>query len=181
MKLNHVVLAALLFSSGIGIAGESVWHDKSGKPVPDEDSRKSVAGFGGWLIITSDPDWEQKWETPSSTTPSFNTAETIKLGDRVAILIFFANPKPDVHGAMDIGCDIRVRRANGTVAVDSKDVDCASGPTGPNPTNVKLANQWLNMLAEVGDPPGKWEVDVKVRDRNAKITVPLKASFTLVP
>jgi hypothetical protein len=180
MKPHQYILAVLLVAGGIAGAADGVWHDERGRPVPDEESRKSVSGFGGWLLITPDPDWQQKWETPSSTTPVFSTAKSVKVGGRVAILIFFVSPKPDARGAINIGCDILVRRGNGTLSIDSKDVDCASGPIGPNPYNVRLADQWLNMIAESGDPLGKWEVEVNVRDRNRNVSVPLKASFTLV-
>ena len=56
------------------------WKDSNGNPHPDTESRRSVGEFGGSLLITSDPDWEKKWDTSPETIPVFNEAKVATQG-----------------------------------------------------------------------------------------------------
>jgi len=47
------------------------WVSKDGTRVPNSDNMKSINGFGGWLVVTPDKDWAQKWETPTENIPYF--------------------------------------------------------------------------------------------------------------
>ena len=62
----------LILISSIAKAEEGGWRDKDGNPVPNTDSMNSIDGFGGWLIVTPDKDWEEKWNTPSEDIPHFS-------------------------------------------------------------------------------------------------------------
>ena len=73
-------------------SANEIWHDQKGRPAATTDDRKSIDGFGSWVIVTPDSNWKEKWETPSSTTPHFTTAKNVQRGTRIFVLTFFANP-----------------------------------------------------------------------------------------
>jgi|SRR5580658_1120103 hypothetical protein len=179
-RLRFSILPLLLVVSAV-FAAQVHWLGTDGKPIPDEDARRSVGGFGGWLVVTPDADWEKKWDTPSDTMPAFTTAEKVHRGQTLSILIFYANPQVDSHSSISVSCDFRVTRPNGTRSIDAKHMRCASGPIAGEPTALRLSNQLLKFIGEAGDPLGKWTVEVTLHDEHAKLTVPLETEFDLLP
>jgi hypothetical protein len=160
-------------------AAEMGWRDRSGKAVPDTSDQRVVKGFGGWLVVTSDADWEAKWDTPSDNTPAFTTVDEVALGQTITILVFYANPRFDAKRAIKVSCDITVTRPDGSKSIDKNGIECASGHVMGPAANLRLSNFVLKVLAEPSDPPGRWGVDVTVRDDIAKISVPLRTHFVL--
>ena len=108
-------------------AAEVGWRSRDGKPVENTASQRSVQGFGGWLVVTPDADWEQKWNTPKENTPSFNTADEVHQGETLTILVFFANPRLDQQRHLKVTCDIRVTRPDKTLSLNERGVACAEG------------------------------------------------------
>ena len=102
-------LIAFLLTTLIGTAGaqEYFWRDKSGNSIPDTPDRKSENGFAGWLVVTPDQDWKEKWETPPETIPHFSEASTVRVGEQLFTLIFFANPAEGDDGIAEVKCDIK--------------------------------------------------------------------------
>ena len=166
---------------GLGVAAQQfAWRDSNGDPMPDTEARKSSGGFGGWLLTTSDQDWEAKWNTPEHVTPSFTEAETVREGETVYTLIFMVNPLPNSSGDVDVRCDIRVTRPNGTLSLDRSDLSCLSGELAANPNNIQLSPNVLAFLGEDGDPAGTWIMDVTLRDVPRDVALVLRASFELL-
>ena len=174
-----LALLAVFFLSPATFA-QGAWRGSDGQPVADEESRRSVNGFGGWLVVTPDVDWEVKWNTPHDVIPSFRTADQVRLGDGLTVLIFFANPRKANNGSLRITCDIRVIRPDGTLSVDARRAVCAKGLLQVDPATLFLADEVLNFIGELGDPLGQWTVEVTLHDDVAAITVPLRTRFTLV-
>lgn len=143
---------------------------------------KNVNGFGGWLVVTQDKDWEEKWNTPQENTPSFSEAKEVSYGEELTILIFFTNPRPNDEGFMNIACDLMVVRPDETYSIDEKDVACANWKVPPKPYNhnIQLTQAVIKYIGETGDLPGKWKVYVNLKDKNAGIEVPLETEFKLL-
>lgn len=175
--LAGFILAATLASAST-VHAEG-WRDKSGQPVPDTAERKSKDGFGGWLLVTSDPDWAAKWDTPADVAPQFTTASSSRVGERVFVLIFFSGPLLTPDGRAELGCDIRVIRPDGTHSVDAPDVSCFSGVIGGPTSSVYLSPQFLAFVGERGDKLGIWKVEVDLKDRVRGTELPLRTSFEL--
>lgn len=181
MRVVRAVVGALVIAvCSIAAAQDFGWRDKDGKPTPDTESRKSSDGFAGWLLTTSDPDWEAKWNTPEHETPMFTGAETVRKGETIFTLIFIVNPKPDAKGDVNVSCDLKVTRPNGTTSIDEKNVDCLKGKLQGNPHNMRLAAPVLGFVGEPADPVGTWRVDVILRDVPRGVTMDLHTSFELL-
>jgi len=172
------VAAVALGSSAL--AEDFGWRDKQGNAAPDSDSRKVSQGFAGMILTTSDADWEAKWNTPEHETPSFTEAEKVHLGQTIYTLIFLANPKAGADGKVDVRCDVKVTRPNGTLSIDQSDVVCLEGVLQGSPDNVRLAAPVLGFLAEASDPPGTWNIDVTLRDVPRGASMKLHSTFELV-
>ncbi len=172
--LNLAILSVALASD------EGGWVDRSGNPVPNSDEMKSIGGFGGWLVVTPDPDWEKEWYTPSEHSPNFVTVDKVKVGEVLAILPLFVNPKPDAGGIVRIQCDIRIIRPNQTISLDEKNLDCFTYKLTRDPRSVWLSAIIPKYVGEAADPKGNWQVELILRDMVRKVEVPLKTSFTLI-
>jgi len=186
--MKYIVLILLLLSSQAiysksnepGVYSKpGGWVTKDGSPVENTDAMKSINGFGGWLVVTPDKDWEDKWNTPPNVTPSFTEAKEVSYGEQLTVLPFYINPKINAFGDQRVLCDIRVIRPDGSYSIDAEGVECAVGKIRGNPKNVRLTSALIKYIGEDGDPPGKWTVEINMIDVNRGVTVPLKAHFTL--
>ncbi len=158
---------------------DATWTDSEGRLAPDTDARKSVQGFGGWMIVTPDADWKEKWNTAPETIPRLRAAASVEYGGHLTILTFYANPQPDAGGEIKVLCDIKITRPDGSVSVDTKGVACASGKLEGSPRNLRLTAAVIEFIGEKGDPPGVWRVEVALTDKNRNVSMPLKVEFTL--
>jgi hypothetical protein len=175
--VTFVILAAIACSVASG--AESVWKDGNGKPMADEPSRKSVSGFGGWLVVTPDTDWEAKWKTPRDVTPAFTTSDEVHVGETLTILIFYVGPRDSAGGTIDIRCDLKVTRPDGSASVDEKGLACGTGSLQGPASDLRLSELIVQYVGEPGDPLGLWTVEVTLRDANAEKSVSLRTGFTL--
>lgn len=171
-----VLLLAFLALPALGQVG---WRDGEGQPSPNTESRKSVNGFGGWLVVTSDADWQAKWATPSDTIPHFTEAQTVGRGKQVFVLTFFANPLLDASGTADVTCDIDVLRPDGTTSVHQVDAPCFKGAIHESPAQMFLSSAVIGFTGDPGDPAGKWLVNVLLKDNVRRVKLALHTSFVL--
>jgi len=156
------------------------WHDEHGHATPDTDARKSISGFGGWVLITADAAWQAKWETPSHTAPRLTEAKNVSRGQRIFILTFFANPRLNSAGEANITCDIDVTRPDGTTSTHQTDAGCFKGVLKTAPRYTYLSAPVLGFVGDPGDPAGEWLVRVTLKDNIGHVVVPLKSSFVLL-
>jgi len=164
----------------VAVAQDFYWRDRAGKPAPNVDARKSLRGFGSWLIVTSDGDWEAKWNIPDEqATPTFKEAESLRYGDTVVALVFIGNPRRDARGDVNVRCDFRVTRPNGSISVDQRDLSCLSGHLPGDPLSLRLATHTLKFVGEKGDPLGTWNFDVAVHDAESGVVLNLHTSVEL--
>ena len=173
------VALCLILWSPAGLAQEHLWKDEHGNPVPNTKFRNEINGFGGWLVVTPDSDWEAKWNTSPETVPQFTTAGTVKRGGQLFILVFFSNPKLTDKKTADVTCDIDVKRPDESTSVHQVDAICFRGELKGKPSNIYLSAPVIQFIGEPKDPTGKWLVRVALKDNVRKISLPLETSFTL--
>jgi hypothetical protein len=176
-----VLLLVVTTSAAISAEGPSFWLDSEGKPAADTPDRRSVGSFGGWLLVTSDQDWREKWNTPREETPKFTVTSSPRRGQKIFVLIFFGNPKLDVNRAANVTCDIRLTGPNDTVPVDVRNIDCFKGTISIDPKSIFVSAPVIEFVGEPADPLGQRVVEVVVRDNNAKVEIPLRTEFELKP
>jgi hypothetical protein len=179
-KIMFQRILALLFlaAAAPSLAQSFAWKDAQGHPEPDSAARKTVSGVGAWLLVTSDQDWQAKWNTPSTTVPVFTEAGTVTVGKRVFILAFVANPTRSEQGDVNVTCDFEIERPNHVIS-HQYDIECLKGkPLGSEGT-LYLTKQIVGFVGEKADPQGKWIVRITIKDLNRPVRIPLETSFTL--
>ena len=156
------------------------WRLSNGEKAPNRENQKSINGFGAWLVVTPDKDWEDKWNTPRENVPHFSEARDVKLGQELTILPFFANPKLDKNLNLEILCDIKVQKPDGTYSINERNIICAKGLLNGDPWSIFLTQTVLKYVGEEGDLFGTWTVFFEINDSVRNVTVPLQTSFNLV-
>lgn len=160
-------------------AQEGAWKDRQGRPLPATEARRSINGLGGFLLVTPDTDWREKWNTPAETVPHFRQADSVARGQPLFVLIFFANPALDKEGRADLACDLTVTRPDGTVSTNQQAVECFRGEIKGGPRNTYLAAPVIGFTGDANDPAGKWVVRVVLKDKLKKAVLPLETAFVL--
>ena len=178
-ELTHPADGKMNFKRKVPVQNNSGWRDSNGKPASETNSMKSIDGFGGLLLATTDDDWEKKWNTPPETKPKFTAAGRVPYGKTIYILTFFANPKVDPQGNAEVRCDLRLLDPAGHVALQQKDTDCYSGALQGSPYAQRLSAPVLAFSGEPGDPEGTWLIEVILRDTVRQVELPLRTSFEL--
>lgn len=175
-KLLSLLLLTLLAFPAFCQEG---WRDGQGNRAPDTESRRSVGGFGGSLLITPDANWKAKWETSSDTVPHFTEAKTVSRGQQVFFLIFFANPRLRDDKTADITCDIDVLRPDGKATFHQLDMPCFKGVISDPRSLTFLSAPVIGWTGDAGDPGGTWILRVLLKDNVRRVSVPLRTSFEL--
>jgi len=174
---SRVAIFCLTVIASAGVyAGEEVgWRDAQGNALPESDSLRSSKGFGGSMLLTSDPDWKEKWARPEP--PQFTSTDKVALGGSLMALVFFTNPAKDAQGNVRILCDYLVVRPDGSVSQEVKGAVCAQGALRGGPYNVRLANQLIGFTGEASDPEGAWTIKARLTDVVRGASVDLLARF----
>ena len=178
MNIPATCLLALAFMSAAS-AQNAVWKDKDGNPVPETESRRSLNDLAGALLVTSDANWQEKWDTPEDTIPEFREAKSVAKGNSIFILTLFSNPKLDANAQANLACDIDITRPDGTSSMHEADANCYQGPIKGNPYGMRLALPVIGFKGDPGDPAGVWTVHIALKDKVANTVLPLKTSFIL--
>lgn len=177
---NLILLLIICFSAQASCGEEFHWRMSDGSKAPNTKNQKSISGFGGWLLVTTDEDWEENWYTPKDYVPHFSEAEEVELGDELTILPFFANPKLDANKNFSILCDIKIIKPDGSFSIDETDIPCAQGVLNTDPMSIFLSQTVIKYVGEAGDPFGEWTVLFNLKDAVGNIEIPLETSFKLV-
>ncbi len=162
-----------LFQGPVGAGAEGMRSENS-------ESESSGKEFSGWLLITSDQDWKEKWDTPSEVIPRFVETKSVRLGENITILAFYINPETDQDNHISITCDIKIIRPDDRISYEEDGLTCADGELVGDPQNTRLAYAVIEFSAELGDPYGIWTVEMILRDQNGPAEVFLQEHFELI-
>jgi len=179
MKKLLAITSLLSLLAGNAWAQSPLWRDAEGKPLPESPSRRSEDGFAGSVVLTTDADWKEKWETPADSKPTLTVVEKIGFGKTVTLLIFFSNAKRDGAGEVNVRCDLSMVDPSGKTTVLKKDAVCHDGLLAGPATNLYLSRPVVAMSFEAGDVPGAWSFDVILRDQVRNLSLPLRTTIEL--
>lgn len=172
-------LAALLLATGAAIADAGAWVGEDGRTLPQTPARKTSDGFGGWLLVTADPEWRAHWDRPPMGRPTLAEARYVVYGERLTILAFYTNPAKASDGRIDIRCSVRVIRPDGAVATEASESRCAS----PEPTGdlqaARISWAVIDYVGEKADPTGQWIVEMILTDAVRGVSLALETEFVL--
>lgn len=172
-------LAAMALLLPLSVPAQTGQPDATGNTLPGASATQSSEGFSASLVITADPDWQQKWESPPDVAPRFDLATEVKEGGSLYILSFLSNPMLDAAGMAQVRCDLRISKPDGSLSGDEHDLPCFVTALETDPKLVYLSTVGVKFTAEAGDPKGTWTVAITVRDTLRNVAIPLQSSFEM--
>jgi len=177
--MKYILIILLLLSANLAFSLEYFGPELS--KWPQTEFRKVKDNFAGWLLVTPDIDWQQKWDTPPDTVPYFNEANVVKRGEELVILSFFVNPKTDDLNNAHVICSLKVSRPDGSISIEQDKIVCTQGELRGPSTNVRMSPAVIKFVGEQADPLGIWVVEVEINDIYRGTNLILKTHFELVP
>jgi hypothetical protein len=180
MKTTSVLLITVLLCLSLPAEDSHGWR-KNGKAIADTPNVKSKKGFGAQLFLTESAQFFEDWNKPE--TPKLKDLKDGKARRNVPIFtaILFADPGMDTNGSVDVTCDITVRKPDGNIYGEEKDVVGWKGKYSVPTHNLQLAQGRMGIRIEPQDPSGNYTVEVTVHDHIKKVKLPLKATFAIAP
>ena len=139
------------------------------------DNIKSQGSFGAQLWLIADARLFQNWRRPDS--PSIDPVESAVRGQPIFTAIIFYGPAHDEKAQSSVSYDLVVRRPDGSVYSERKDLAGYQSAAPADARMIFLGRTYLNINLGPDDPPGKYAVEATVRDATAKVEVVLKKEF----
>lgn len=144
----------------------------------EASDKASSGGFQALGLITSDPDWQSKWESPRENVPNFTIASVLEPGDRATVLTFFSGAV-EKNGKILLKRDVEVEMTDGQTQ-SFETPEC--GPTkrlGPA-DDVYLTRLEIGFEINEDDPPGLLVFKIGITDVNAGKRLALTMSTRVV-
>ncbi len=141
------------------------------------DNVKSQGNFGAQLWLIADARFFQDWRKPDS--PSLDPVDTAVRSQPIFTAIVFYGPAREAKGQASVTYDLVVRRPDGTVYSERKDLVGCQATVPADERMLCLGRDYLNINLAPDDPAGKYTVEATVRDNVGKAAVTLKKEFTV--
>ena len=134
-------------------------------------------GFGVQFFLVEGEKFFSDWEKPEP--PRIAPISVGKRGVPICTAVIFvgAGLKPD--GSADVTYDTVVRKPDGSVYANDKNLVGAQGKIDPAPKALQLARDFTGIRIEPKDSAGVYTVEVVVRDNVKKVELRLMRKFTV--
>jgi hypothetical protein len=176
MNSRVLIFSMLLFLSLSNVLyGEEGWSINGKEVTEDTENVKTKDGFGVQLWLIKPNDFFEKWNTPE--TPKMAVTKTAKRNIPISTVILFINPGVNEKNECDIVYDMVIKKPDGGVYADLKDVEVWCNKPAPPKNKIQLAVQNIGIDIENKDPLGKYTVYAVVKDRVKRAELSLHQEF----
>jgi hypothetical protein len=103
------------------------------------------------------------YHTPPETGPKFALTDKVVRHQQAYFLVTMVGPAVDVEGYSEVSYDLTIRRPDGTVSVEKKDLT-AIPRCKVSPGYVNKAQAYIGFTADDSDPLGKYTVHLVAHD-----------------
>lgn len=145
--------------------------------IPDAESKKSEKDFGAQLLLTEAAKFFEDWNKPE--TPQLNATDRARRMFPLHTVLVFSNPGLDQSKSADVTADIIVRKPDGSIYAEHKNLPCWKGKYVAAPFSLQLAQGRLGIRIEPNDPGGTYSVEVTIRDNIKKVQLKLRKTFVV--
>ena len=142
------------------------------------DNIKAQGNFGAQLWLIANEDFFRDWRKPE--TPTIDPIDSAIRGQPLFTVIVFYGPARDAKGQADVTYDLVVRRPDGTVYDEHKNLPGHQAAAPSDERMLVLGRSYIAINIGPDDPAGKYTVEATVNDGVGKVGVALKKEF-LVP
>lgn len=172
--------AIALFLSLSCITASAAWVDKRGERLPETPYRKSTGNLVAQMVFVEDErDLFRTWSKPSESV-NVKDIETIAIDSPINTFIVFGGCKPDAKGNCSVVMRFRVIGPDGKVYSETPAMEVWHMKKAPPRQSLELSVDYLKIIVEPHEQPGKYVVNTEVRDNNSGSTVKLQKTFTAV-
>ncbi|ASP32867.1 hypothetical protein [Labrenzia sp. VG12] len=145
----------------------------------EPSATRSEQGFDVFAFVTVDTNWQEKWQTPRSTTPIFDTRSNVSPGQTITLLILFRGAEMNEKG-INLACDVKIIAPDGAVLGELPPTPCGQGKV-PNPkTDFYMATRNVEILLTDDFPRGPLVFLVGVKDNLRDVHLPLALAVNVV-
>jgi hypothetical protein len=138
----------------------AVWVAVLGSLRGTESVHKFEVRVGPTIQYAHDDIW---YHTPPETGPKFALTDKVVRHQQAYFLVTMVGPAVDVEGYSEVSYDLTIRRPDGTVSVEKKDLTAI--PRGKvSPGYVNKAQAYIGFTADDSDPLGKYTVHLVAHD-----------------
>jgi len=182
MKKNRLVilisLLAFLMLLAYGRVDASPKEDNKYVVVEVKPHVKSIEGknFGAQLWLVDDLELPQRWWSIPDRVYEIPRVNKIQRGKPIMPVIIFAGAG-EKEGLCDLTWDIIVRKPDGTIYGEAKDLNCWKGMSVPPPNELQMSIESLATVIEKTDPSGKYTVEAVVHDNIKELELVLHQYF----
>jgi hypothetical protein len=171
MKTLTATLIVVLVLSSAALAQSQ----KAPENGTETTEKKSVNGFGAFLIVVEDPQaLFDEWQKPG--TPNVKTVSEVKRDVLIGAFVIFGGCKPDARGVCNSEVTYTIYNPDGSVLGEKKDQPLWKEPAPPV-QNSQLGKAVLALRLSDDAPAGDYLVKAKVSDLNAKISFEVQTKF----
>lgn len=165
-----LILIILLSFQPFVVSEEEGWFISGGRS-PDTENIKTKDGFGAQLWLTNDEKFFDSWNKPE--TPRLTILKSTKRNEPVFVIILFINPGVNEKGKTDVTFDVSVKKPDGSIYADFKDLEVWQEKPALAKNQIQLAAKHIGIGIENEDPLGKYTIEVLVKDNIKKVELPL--------
>jgi len=176
MKSLSFILFIALQAGILAAQDTNAWH-KDGKAAADTASMKSKNGFGAQLLLTDNEQFFEDWNKEG--TPTLKELKKAVRDVPILPVVLIVDPGKDDNGEAKVIYDIIVRKPDGTVYAEAKDMVGWREKYDFPAHNIQLTEEHMGIRIEPKDPSGVYTVEAIVHDKIKKIDLPLKATFEI--
>jgi hypothetical protein len=148
--------------------------------TPDLEWPQAESQLSAILLLSDEPDDVlRSWTTPSAGVP-VKVTDTITRGLPIVAFVFFAGCQPDAAGQCNASVDFTILEPDGSEYASFRDRELWKQKPAPPEGTLRLSAEYVGVVIEPGDPLGRYEFQVTVRDLNGGTTVELNRAFTAI-
>ena len=149
----------------------------NGKLAGDSAFVKATNGFGAALFLTEDENFFQEWDKPE--TPHLRLASRARRGVPLFTIVTFVDPGQRPDKTADVKFDITVKKPDGSVYGEQKDMIGSQYKTDKAAGQQQIARDYMGIQIEPEDPAGTYTVEAVVKDNVRKVELHLTHQFTV--
>lgn len=174
--MRKLIIILLIFPF---VVNGSQWYE-NGKPIPDQENKKSKNGFGAMIQMTTNSQQALgAWSKPTKGV-WMQEASKVEKGKPIEALVLFSGCKANKDGNCISEIDYKILKPDGTVYVEYKNAELwKNKPPIPN-GRLGLAVDRAGMIADPEDPLGVYKMVCKVRDLVRKVELTLITKFEVI-
>ena len=141
------------------------------------DNIKAQGNFGAQLWLIANEDFFRDWRKPE--TPTVDPIDSAIRSQPLFTVVVFYGPARDSKGQAGVTYDLVVRRPDGTIYDEQKNLPGHQGPAPTDERMLFLGRSYVNITIGPDDPAGKYVVEATVNDGISKASVSLKKEFVV--